>query len=221
MWTNNKTNNQKFTVKSLGNGTYSISPVHSAMYLDVAGSSKTNGANVAQWKYHGGSNQQWIIQSAGNGYYNIISKCNGLYIDIPRSEAKNGANVQMWKKNSAKNQLFKFEKVQTTVKGKKTIESGTYTIKSALNENYAFDIQGSSKENGANLELWTNNKTSNQKFVVNYLNNGTYSISVLDSGKYLDVSGSKKTNGTNVAQWQYHGRRKSTMDNTRCRKWIL
>ena len=56
--------------------------MHSGKYIDVAGSSKQNGATVDQWEYHGGNNQQWVIRDAGNGYYYIISKCNGLYLTV-------------------------------------------------------------------------------------------------------------------------------------------
>ena len=204
LWNNNHTNNQKFIIKSLGKGIYGISPVHSGKYLDVQGSSKSNGANVDQWNFHGGQNQQWIIKNAGNGYYNIISKCNGLYMDIPKSNAKNGANVHMWQNNGSKNQMFKLEKI-VDIKGEKTIENGTYSIRTALNENFVLDIQGSNQSNGGNIELWNNNKTDNQKFKVTYLNNGTYSISAVHSGKYVEVQGSSIEQGANVDQWGYHG----------------
>ena len=206
LWSNENNYYQRFMVKKSGTDTYTISAIYDDKYLDVSGSGKENGTNVEQWEYHGGSNQQWTIKAGENGYYNIISKCNGLYIDIPQSNAKNGANVQVWKKNNAKNQLFKFEKVSQIETGKKTIENGTYIIKTALNENYVFDIESSSKANGGNLELWSNNKTGNQRYIVKYLNNGTYSISPEHSKKYLDVEASSMKIGTNVAQWQENGK---------------
>lgn len=196
---------QRLYIKSLGNDTYTISVIYDDKYLDVCASGKENGTNVAQWEYYGSDNQQWIIKSAGNGYYNIISKCNGLYLDIPHSEAKNGTNIHVWEKNNAKNQLFKFEKVEEKEIGKKTLDNGTYMIKSALNEKYVFDIEGASKINGGNLELWENLKNGNQRFIINYLNNGTYSISSEHSKKYLDVERSSWKLGTNVAQWQENG----------------
>ena len=85
------------------------------------------------------------------------------------------------------------------------IEDGTYVIKSALDENYVFDIQASSMSNGGNLELWNNNHTNNQKFIIKSLGKGIYGISPVHSGKYLDVQGSSKSNGANVDQWNFHG----------------
>ena len=63
---------QRFSVKSTGNDTYTISVLYDDKYLDVDGSKKQNGTNVAQWEYHGGNNQQWTIKAGENGYYNII-----------------------------------------------------------------------------------------------------------------------------------------------------
>lgn len=206
LWTNGKTNNQKFKVKYLGNNYYSISALHSEKYIDVEGNSKSKGANVLQWQYHGGDNQQWIIKDAGNGYYNIISKSNNLYLDVPQSNAENGANIQVWSASGADNQKFKFERQDNSVtEGTQTISDGIYSIKSALNNNYVLDITSSSIENGGNLEIWTNGSTANQKFSVKYLGNGYYTLQAIHSGKYIDVPGSAKEIGTNVAQWQYHG----------------
>ena len=205
LWSDSQSYCQRFMVKSLGNDVYSIYAIYDSKYIDVSGNSQKLGANVVQWSGHGGTNQQWIIKDAGNGYYNIISKCNGLYIDIPQSNAKNGANVQLWSKNNAKNQLFKFEKVQDSLVGQKTINDGIYSIKTALNEKFVFDIEYSSKQNGANLELYNEQNTNNQQYTFKYLNNGTYSISPVHSQKYLDVGGSSKEIGANVAQWSGHG----------------
>lgn len=40
LWTSGGTNNQKFTIKYIGNGCYTISPVHSGKLIDVANNSK-------------------------------------------------------------------------------------------------------------------------------------------------------------------------------------
>ena len=130
-------------------------------------------------------------------------------MDIPYSKAGDGSNVQMWFGNNGKNQMFKFEKQNTNTntnttkpQGSKTVENGVYSIKSALNENYVMDIYNYSKDNRANLELWTNNKTDNQKFNVKYLENGYYSITAVHSNKSIDVEGNSKNLGANVLQWQ-------------------
>ena len=67
--------------------------------------------------------------------------------------------------NSSQSQKFKFEHV-------KTIDDGTYTIKTAIDENYVLDIGGASVEDGGNVQLWNNCSVAQQKFKVKYLGNG-------------------------------------------------
>lgn len=206
LWTSGGTNNQKFTIKYIGNGCYTISPVHSGKLIDVANNSKKPGARVLQYEYHGGNNQKWIIKDAGNGYFNIISKSNGLYLDIPHSDAHDGSLVQVWTSNGCNNQKFKFVKEgEETPTGTKTINDGTYQIQTAEDTSKVVDIGGSSTQDGTNIGVWENSSTANQKFNIKYRNDGYYTISAMHSGKYIDVAGSSKQNGATVDQWEYHG----------------
>ena len=75
----------------------------------------------------------------------------------------------MYKGNGTKSQLFAFEKVEPPTK---TIENGTYMIKSALNTKKVLDIPGASTANGANVQLYTGNGTNAQKFNISYLGDG-------------------------------------------------
>ena len=206
LWTSGGTNNQKFTIKYIGNGCYTISPVHSGKLIDVANNSKKPGTRVLQYEYHGGNNQKWIIKDAGNGYFNIISKSNGLYLDIPHSDAHDGSLVQVWTSNGCNNQKFKFVKEgEETPTGTKTINDGTYQIQTAEDTSKVVDIGGSSTQDGTNIGVWENSSTANQKFNIKYRNDGYYTISAMHSGKYIDVAGSSKQNGATVDQWEYHG----------------
>ena len=173
LWTSGGTNNQKFTIKYIGNGCYTISPVHSGKLIDVANNSKNPGARVLQYEYHGGNNQKWIIKDAGNGYFNIISKSNGLYLDIPHSDAHDGSLVLVWTSNGCNNQKFKFVKEgEETPTGTKTINDGTYQIQTAEDTSKVVDIGGSSTQDGTNIGVWENSSTANQKFNIKYRNDG-------------------------------------------------
>ena len=87
----------------------------------------------------------------------------------------------------------------------RTIEDGTYVIKSALNENYVLDVAGGSTANWANIQLLQSNGMNNQKFNVKYLGDGYYQIIAVHSGKSLDVKDAKIANCTNVQQCEYTG----------------
>ena len=204
LWNNGNTDNQRFILKYLGDGSYSIVALHSRKAIDVEEGRKEKGTNILQWSYHGGNNQRWIIKSAGNGNFNIISKGNGLYLDIPNSKAGNGSNVQVWTQNGAKNQEFKFVK-QDDNKGTKTIDNGIYLIESSADTSKTLEIPRSSLVTGEQLGVWNKNSTVNQKFEFTYRDNGYYTISAIHSDKYLDISGGSKNDGAEVIQWNYHG----------------
>lgn len=204
LWNNGNTDNQRFILKYLGDGTYSIVALHSKKAIDVEEGRKEKGTNILQWGYHGGNNQRWIIKSAGNGNFNIISKGNGLYLDIPNSKAGNGSNVQVWTQNGARNQEFKFVK-QDDNKGTKTIDNGIYLIESSADTSKTLEIPRSSLVTGEQLGVWNKNSTVNQKFEFTYRDNGYYTISAVHSDKYLDISGGSKNDGAEVIQWNYHG----------------
>lgn len=204
LWNNGNTDNQRFILKYLGDGTYSIVALHSKKAIDVEEGRKEKGTNTLQWSYHGGNNQRWIIKSTGNGNFNIISKGNGLYLDIPNSKAGNGSNVQVWTQNGAKNQEFKFVK-QDDNKGTKTIDNGIYLIESSTDTSKTLEIPRSSLVTGEKLGVWNKNSTVNQKFEFTYRDNGYYTISAVHSDKYLDISEGSKNDGAEVIQWNYHG----------------
>lgn len=204
LWNNGNTDNQRFILKYLGDGSYSIVALHSRKAIDVEEGRKEKGTNILQWSYHGGNNQRWIIKSTGNGNFNIISKGNGLYLDIPNSKAGNGSNVQVWTQNGAKNQEFKFVKRDDN-KGTKTIDNGIYLIESSTDTSKTLEIPRSSLVTGEKLGVWNKNSTVNQKFEFTYRDNGYYTISAVHSDKYLDISEGSKNDGAEVIQWNYHG----------------
>ena len=215
-------NQKRFKVKYLGDGFYSIVAVHSNKAIDVKDASKQKGANVWQWEQNGTDAQKWIIKDAGNGYYSLISKCNGLYMDVTNASASNFTNIQMCDGNGLKAQKFKFEKysansnnntVPALPEGTKTIEDGTYVIKSSINQKYVLDVNGASKENGANVQLYEYSADNQKRFKVKYLGDGFYSIVAVHSNKAIDVKDASKQKGANVWQWEQNG--------TDAQKWII
>ena len=100
---------QRFDVKYIGDGYYTIVAVHSKKVLEVASSGKNQGINVQQYTLNGSLGQKWIIKDVGDGYYNIISSSNGLYMDINSNLAKNEANIEVNVADNTNAQKFKFE----------------------------------------------------------------------------------------------------------------
>ena len=217
IYQSNRTNAQKFKVKYLNNGYYTIESVNSGKVLDVDDAKKTQGTNVQQYDSNNTDAQKWTIKKNSDGTYSLVSKCNNLYMDVKDGIASNSRNVQVYGGNGTKAQKFKFEKVADSInyseKAEKTISDGTYTIKSAINDKFVLDIDNASKSNGANVQIYQSNGTNAQKFKVKYLNNGYYTIESVNSGKVLDVDNAGKNQGTNVQQYG--------SNNTDAQKWII
>jgi hypothetical protein len=88
------TTNQQFKLTHLGNGTYSITAMHSGKSLDVVGFGQIDGTNVQQWSNYGSTNQQFIIVATTDGYYKLIAKHSGKIIES--ASTINLANVRQY-----------------------------------------------------------------------------------------------------------------------------
>ena len=108
IWRNRLTDNQKFDVKYLGNGYYTIKAVHSEKVLEVPNSAMKIGTKITQNADNTSDSQQWIIKKAEGEYYYIISKSSELYMEIDKQEAKPGVNLQIQNHTGYDMQKFKF-----------------------------------------------------------------------------------------------------------------
>ena len=208
---NDKVNQQRFRIRSDGNGYYTIQAVHSGKVLDVENASKSNGTNVRQYDSNKTDAQKWQILDLGNGQVSFVSKCNNLYLDIAGGEIKNGANVQVYEGNNTEAQKFILEKNEYI--SEKTLENGIYTIKSKVNTNKVLDIADGSTNNSANVQVWGDDNVRQQKFRITYNNEGYYKIEAVHSGKVLDIANGGMTSGTNVQQYEWN--------KTEAQKWVI
>lgn len=92
------------------------------------------------------------------------------------------------------------------------LPNGTYTLYSYVGSPFVLDVAGGSKNNAANVQIYTTNNTDAQKWVLTYTN-GYYTIKSVRSGLFLDVSGCRMADGANVQQ--YKG------NNTDAQLWII
>ena len=192
-------NYQKFNIKYLGDGYYSISVVHSKKSLDIPGASRIKGTQIQQYNSNNTDAQNWIIKDIGNGKYNIISKCSGLYMDLTNGEVTEGTRIQIYRGNETEAQQFIFEQTEPL-----PIDDGLYEISTVLNPNMVLDVSGGYTSNGANIQLWAKDNVNQQKFRIAYVGDGYYKIIAVHSKKALDVASAGKTDGTNVWQYDYN-----------------
>ena len=210
IWYDSNVEQQRFIVKYIGDGYYKITVKKSNKVLDVTGAGIQNGTSVQQYDSNNTDAQKWIIKETEDGYYNIISKCNGLYTTAVGDSA--GASILMYEYNNSNSQKFIFDKVLKE-KGKQSIEDGEYEIRTAMDNNKIFDIGGGSINSGAKLQIWYDSNVEQQRFIVKYIGDGYYKITVRKSNKVLDVAGAGIQNGTSVQQYD--------SNNTDAQKWII
>ena len=212
IWNKCEVKQQKFKITYTGEGFYVIRNVNSNKVLDVQNAGTANGTKVQQFDYNGTNAQKWIISKNIDGYYSIVSLCGDKYLDISNGSSQNGTKLQIFEGNGTNAQKFKFNSTEV-IEGTRSINDGIYKISSYENKNSALDISGASKDDRANVQLWSYCNVLQQKFRITYDGNGYYSIKNVNSGKFLDVAGGVARNGTNVQQ--YEG------NNSLAQKWII
>ena len=203
----NNTFAQKAKVSKAVSNLYTIEFTNSGKLLDVVNGSTKSGANVQQYASNSTLAQMWYFKkNPSTGLYEIVSAGSGLVLNVAGGKASNGANVCIATANGSAAQAFSLKSVQL-------VNNGTYVIQSSIVSPMVLDVSGGSKASGANVQIYRSNGTDAQKFIIEYLGQGAYSIANKKSGKLLDVSGGSTANGANV--WQYDG------NGTKAQKWVI
>ncbi len=82
------------------------------------------------------------------------------------------------------------------------------------NSGLCLDVSGGSKDNGANIQQWTDNGTVAQKWEVRFnAGDSTYVLVNVGSGKAMDMDAWSKDNGGNAIQWDNN--------NTDNQRWFI
>lgn len=80
-----------------------------------------------------------------------------------------------------------------------------YTIATALNTNFALDLERNDSSNGTNISVCGSHWGDSQVFTISHVYGDWYKIVHTASGKVLDIEGGSSESGTNVCLWPYHG----------------
>ena len=209
----NNTTAQKWIVKYQQDGYYTIaSALNENQVIDIYNATIANKTKIQLWKNNNTDAQKWQIVHTGKSAFEIRSKINNNYcLDLTDGYTTSDTKIQLYKCNSTVAQKFKFVEL---IDSKQTVEDGTYTINSIINENQVIDVADGKTDNRTNIQLWNNNNTSAQKWNIKYLSDGYYSItSKLNNNKCLDVSDGIFLSGSNVQLYN--------CNNTDAQKWII
>lgn len=206
----NGTVSQLFDLTRNSDGTYTITAAVSHKVLDVKNGNAADGTNVQQYVSNQTSAQKWYIIQNGDGTYTVYSALSGSVLDVAGGKTANLTNVQEYSPNNTAAQKWYFT---ATGNPAETDLSGTYYILCAGNQNLALDITDGSKQAGANLWIYSLNRSKAQQFKLERTAAYTYIIRNVNSGRVLDVKYGSTKDGANV--WQY------TQNGTDAQKWIV
>jgi beta-glucanase (GH16 family) len=138
---------------------------HSGKCIDADNNGTANGTKIHQWG--GGTNddcngsgaQKWRFTATDSGYYRIGNQNNtNQVIDIKDVSTANGADMHLWAYVGGNNQQWRPELVQNG--------SGVYYRFVSRHSGKCLDVPGWSTANGALIEQYNCNSTTNQLFAL-------------------------------------------------------
>lgn len=218
LYLRNGTQAQAFRVSHDSQGFVTFTNINSGKVIDLDGAITKNGRNIHQYASNGTRAQKWIVQQSGSGY-SIVSAIDASFaLDIRNGSIYSGSNIQLYKSNNTAAQQWTFNKYVTerercdsyASQNKDRMADGVYYIKNQ-SVGFALDVADGSLYGGANVQLYSLNKTNAQKWKITHDSTGYVSFQNVGSGMYLTASGSGRT--ANVYQ------QKQTNDYNQ--KWIV
>ncbi len=218
LFAKNGTDAQVFKVIHDSQGYVTFTNVNSGKVLEVAGSMAGNNANVQQYSLDGSRAQKWVVQKYGSGYTIISALDPNFVLDLSGALVMNGRNIGLYQNNGSKAQQWNFSKHMTdrercdlfAAQNKDKMADGVYYIKNK-NVNYALDVYGGSLYGGANVQLYSLNRSNAQKWKITHDSKGYVMFQNVGSGMYLTAGGSG--NSANVYQQK--------QSNGYNQKWII
>lgn len=218
LYLRNGTQAQAFRVSHDSQGFVTFTNVNSGKVIDLDGAITKNGRNIHQYASNGTRAQKWIVQQCGSGYSIVSAIDTSFALDIRNGSVYSGSNIQLYKSNNTAAQQWTFSKYVTerercdscAIQNKDRVADGVYYIKNQ-DVGFALDVKDGSLYGGANVQLYSLNRTNAQKWKVTHDSTGYVSFQNVGSGMYLTASGSGRT--ANVYQ------QKQTNDYNQ--KWIV
>lgn len=218
LYLRNGTQAQAFRVSHDSQGFVTFTNINSGKVIDLDGAITKNGRNIHQYASNGTRAQKWIVQQSGSGYSIVSAIDTSFALDIRNGTVYSGSNIQLYKSNNTAAQQWTFSKYVTdrelcdsyASQNKGRMADGVYYIKNQ-NVGFALDVADGSLYGGANVQLYTTNRTNAQKWKITHDSTGYVSFQNVGSGMYLTTSGSGIT--ANVYQ------QKQTNDYNQ--KWIV
>lgn len=165
-----------------GNGFYTITVLSSGKVLDVAGARLIAGTNVQQYASNDTAAQKWVIRDNGNGFLTFINKATNLILDIAGGKMADFSNVWGYRDNGTDAQQWSVVPVEY-------LTPGICEIKPLAKNDLSLDIKSASAQQGALVQVYTDNNSLAQRFEVVRVDKNQYRIRTAASGGWLTDNG--------------------------------
>ena len=200
LYLRNGTQAQAFRVSHDSQGFVTFTNVNSGKVIDLDGAIVKDAGNIQQYTSNGTRAQKWIVQKSGSGYAIVSAIDTSFVLDLRNGTVSLGSNIQLYKSNNTAAQQWTFSKYVTdrelcdsyASQNKGRMADGVYYIKNQ-NVGFALDVADGSLYGGANVQLYTINRTNAQKWKITHDSTGYVSFQNVGSGMYLTASGSGRT----------------------------
>lgn len=207
IYNSNDTWAQLFHVSHSGNF-LRITNVNSNKVLDVENGAKISGSNLQLYGWNGTKAQLWIAVQCSEGIKLISALDKDLVMDLNGANPNNGTNIAIYKNNDTLAQRWLFRKAEDprtvldrlALSGKKLVEEGVYEVHSSINGKFNLDVSGGSYSENTNIQLYSDNDTGAQRWLIKYDSKGYAMIQNVQSKKYLSLASKNIQSGTNIVQ---------------------
>lgn len=215
---------QQYKIQKNQNGYYTIQNVCSGLYLGVQSdwNSMRAGNRLVQGVNASNKSSQFVIARNSNGYWVISSAWDSRFVvDLSAGKLNNKNKIQMYTGNGSAAQAWKLLKIGKTreeldnlaVNNQNNLKDGIYTINSSLNSTFVMDVNGGSKANFGNIQLYKNNGTAAQGWKIVHDSKGYVTFINVGSSKVIDIKNGYSQNKQNISQYD--------SNNTYAQKWII
>ncbi len=141
------------------------------------------------------------IQPVIDGIYKLVNRKSGKVMEVAGGSSNDGANIQQGTYSGQAYQKWEVKPVSSRIGG----DFSYYQIKPAFNNTKTIDVVNFSLDNGSNIHQWTDAKSGNQQWYLDYAGDGYFYIRSRESALCIDVMGGSTSNGADIAQWEKNG----------------
>ena len=204
------TESQKFYLDYQSKGYYKIIAMHTGKSLTVKDNKIQAGSEIVQYEYKDLDSQKWTLRdSHKNGW--IISPLSNpnlaLTID---GTIKNGSKIILNKTQDNDNQMLY---VFNITKENQKFPNGIYKLAIGKDSSKVLEVKEKENTNDVIIDLNTYKGEEQQKFYLDYQEEGYYKIIVIHNKKSLTVKDNKIQTGSDIVQYDYK--------ELESQKWIL